>query len=443
MPLFLQLPDPPVFAFQEELSARAVFRREADAGVLEVPQPLQQEGVLRLVLRHADGTEEDRSPRRRGFVEGSVEILRSKRPEESVELSLPPPGKAGSWTAKMEVSFEGRQLDAPEVSFTVLAPAAVAVAAMAAADRVVQLVKGGILVEHDLVRHGPGEVELAAATRLDALGPAAAAAFPAEPLPGGDPDPLWVVTQEGAAAVARRYGDDKIASPPIPLGSAQVRWLGRPLLLEDQGSVAFAWATGRAAHIALVDPEGKVSGPFEVPFAGEVRHGTWSGKALIVQVAAPPVPPKGAKVPPRLGSTVDAPKETPLESLWSVPLPSRKPELIGIVPQPTVALRGCEGSVWGVERKEKKISAWRLDLFARKAEAHPIAGGREFPAPPDALACLGKGALQLAFIEDSAILVTGTDGESFARPVRRRPLFALFAGRRLVAWDAVRGLYLP
>jgi hypothetical protein len=48
-----------------------------------------------------------------------------------------------------------------------------------------------------------------------------------------------------------------------------------------------------------------------------------------------------------------------------------------------------------------------------------------------------------AFIEDNAVLLTGTDGERFVRPVRQRPQFAVFAGARLVLYDAARGLYLP
>lgn len=437
MPILLQFADPPVVAFQEEVAARIVIQREAGDAETEYPRPVWSPAA-RLVLRHESGAEEDLSPQDSGPLPQRPMVARSKNPSVETEVRIPPPPLPGVWTASLELRFAGKKLVAPPAKLTVLPPVALSIVAMASADRIVELAKDGILLEHRLVRLGAGEVKLAPGARLDRID--ATSAIPAEAAEGVDPDPLWVVGVKDDTAVARSYGEERVESAPIPLGGKPV-WLGPPIVLDDVRRLSIAWAVGSKVRVATVAEDGAVTGPAEFDLPGEVRRGVALGDALFVHVAALPVPPPGGKTVQKAGSLLEK-KPPPQQAIFRIRPAAKVPvELFAAVPGTTFALRACPGSLWSLEQDPKKVlSAFRIPLRPGKPERH--FGGRSFAAPPIAAAC-HEDALHLLFRDGTTLLRLDSAGEEQRVSLKPPPPdFAGFVGGRLIAHDATRGFFV-
>lgn len=482
MPIVVELLAPgATVAFQEELAARVVFRRAAGEHRTAVPERLDRPGTLRVTLRHADGTEVDLSPRQQEAVgrEPPVEVLHSVRREVPLAVNWAPPPRPGRWLAQVEVALAGHRLVAPPLAIEVQPPAAQAVAAApaiqvpGAAERVLQLAKGGALLEHALLREH-GRVELAAGVRLDTLEGPAEALFAAAAVPGVDPDPPWVVVQQGVSALVRRYdGPSVVAAPPLALAGPDEPgpvWIGPPLLDQGGDRLVVAWASGARVRVALFDREGAARGRLEARLPGRVRRGAAvvdpdGGVRLLVQVEeAPRALPEGGVV--LLGALAGAPpkggRPPHAQFLWSLHLPAGWPQALpaprrlAAVPATTHALAAHSGEgdaaaqLWGIERGAAGLEAWRLPILQTKQgvgtgrpATHRIGSGAAIWEALEAVTLPAPQALRVAATGGGALVVADTEGNASSRalPVPA-PDFVGFAGGEVLVHDGVRGLSL-
>lgn len=499
MPILLQLSQAePVYALQQEIHARVVFRRAAGASTTDVPEELAHPQVLTLRLRHQDGGREDRSPQADGpLAPEPPVVLHSSLEEESLAFAFAAPSRPGEWATELEVRLGGQREVAPEVRFTVLPPAALAVVALAsvhgpgAAERILQLTPRGEVLETRLLRHGPGELALGSASRLDTFGPKAAALWPAVSLPGVTDYPFWVVVRRGNDAVARLYGEQPARARPFPLvaaGEPAPLLIGPPLVLDDEGRLLLAWAVGAKVRTVLVQPSGKTSAVQETPLPAPVLRGVAVGgpdrqvTLFLALREEPSVLPPGAALP-RVGTTEDLPDPgsarsrmvfpkgskprsapPPLHAdwLWALPLgggkrPAPGPTArVAALPAATVALAGYSASddapaaLWAVERSGARVEATWIPLAPGKAGLAPgkperklVRLGPAHSTDPAALWCPQPGELRLAFLEPRSLVLAGTGEPATGLPLPSPPpAFVSFAGGRLLTFDPRSGLVL-
>lgn len=496
MPILLELAQPnAAYAFQEQIEARVLFRRGEGEPAVSVPQPLQHPEVLTLRLRHQDGAREDRSPRPHGpLPPPPAQVLQSDAEEEAVALAFAPPSRPGEWATELEVRIGDRREVAPETRFTVLPPAALAVAAVAsvhqarAADRILVLAADGALLEHPLLRHGPGEVDLGFATRLDTVPGPPAGLLAAAALPGVSNRPFWLVFPKGRTATARWYGEPRaeVGLELAPADSAPPVWLGTPLQVDDAGRLLLAWANGPHLRAVWAQPSGKASAPLGVALPGEIERGAAVGAGdgsvtLFLQVSEPPQPiPPGAQLL-RVGSTEDLPDPGSSRSRMvfpkgmkprSAPPPKHRsylwavraapgaalgaPVRVAALPDTNVALlatSAAEGEpavLWCVERSGAAVQATRLALAPGKAGLAPQAAARKpvrlspkHSTDPVALAPGAAGELELAFLEPKALVLASTAAPATSLPVKgARPSFVGLVAGQVLTFDTARGLVL-
>ena len=491
MPVLVELPAPgATYAFQEEIGVRVVFRAEEGEQRTRIPEPLLHPDVLRLVLRHADGTEEDRSPSGVGLrPPPPVRVRASTLPESAVALNLAAPAKPGSWSLCLQVSVEGRRLTAPEVAFTVLPPIALALLAASAAQepgvrpRVVQLAAEGIVLEHRLLRGHDGE-ELIDGVRLARLDPPPEDLRISVAVPGVDADPAWLLGLRGELAEARSLSDRPVRAQPLALraaGEPAPVWLGPPLVVDHARTLLLAWAVGATLRVARIDARGGIEGPVTAALPGPIARGAAvadpdGGVRVLFEVIEAPDLQQARSALPRLGSAADPPRKgrpappAPEHVLWGLRLPGRQdrgapppladpavPQRVAVLPASTVALTGTSGGVgapsalWGVERSGRVAQAFRLPLLAVKdgvgigrPERHPLGAGLAVESAPAAVDCPEPGLLRAVFLERDVLVVVDTSGRAGTWPMPApRPDRAGFAGGRLLLHDLQRGLYLP